>query len=459
MIVMSLSSSQQNGEQPARGGGRSSEGSARPEEARRRRVALTLLVVYGAFAWAVALGCCVAVGWAGRGLDIDPRRVVETYWTMWFHVVAAVGCAAYGMGLRRQRRCGAVVPRAVIVSVIALSVVSVDRLVGIAVPPPSERDQLFEPHPTRGWSHRRGVVGSDSSILTRINSLGLRGPEIPVEKPRDAFRVLFLGDSITFGFGLEDSETFAVQTGALLRARSSTKRVTAINAGVGAYTTWQELDYLRREGMKLDPDVVVLGFCLNDMVDLIGTEPGMVSGRPMNFAFSNVPHWSGLVRAVLSLRESRRTHAVLDSVVWARVDPFRDENSPLRGLEDVYRDPLPAVVEKAWARSLADLDGVRRLCQSHGVAWVLMYLPMARQLVVGGEEIQPEQHLSAWSDRHGVFFLDLTPAFRAEVRRRGGDAGTLLFDEVHPKADGSTLIAEQIVTFMADKGLLPRRAE
>ena len=47
------------------------------------------------------------------------------------------------------------------------------------------------------------------SNLVSTNSYGFRGKEISQEKPRDVYRILLLGDSMTFGWGVEDDQTFS----------------------------------------------------------------------------------------------------------------------------------------------------------------------------------------------------------------------------------------------------------
>jgi hypothetical protein len=42
-----------------------------------------------------------------------------------------------------------------------------------------------------------------------------------------------------------------------------------VNTGVPAYMTWQQLILLQREGMRYDPDLLVLGFVLNDVSEQI----------------------------------------------------------------------------------------------------------------------------------------------------------------------------------------------
>src|SRR6185295_13953410 len=63
-----------------------------------------------------------------------------------------------------------------------------------------------------------------------INSLGLRGPEIGRTPPADITRVLAVGDSQTFGFYLENDQTWPARLEARLRADGS--EVEVVNAGV-----------------------------------------------------------------------------------------------------------------------------------------------------------------------------------------------------------------------------------
>lgn len=90
------------------------------------------------------------------------------------------------------------------------------------------------------------------------NSMGLRGPEIHAKtKPR----ILVLGDSFTYGIGVNDEETFCSILQSLLPGNE------IINAGNGGKGTDYALKFYRTKGKPLDPDVVVLVFCGNDFSD------------------------------------------------------------------------------------------------------------------------------------------------------------------------------------------------
>src|ERR1017187_3533423 len=93
-----------------------------------------------------------------------------------------------------------------------------------------------------------------------INSHGTRGPEFQIEKPANTIRVLSLGDSRTFGWGLTEAETYSGQLQQLLQEKmGAAKKVELINAGVNAWSYSQMLVYFRETALNYQPDFVVLG--------------------------------------------------------------------------------------------------------------------------------------------------------------------------------------------------------
>jgi hypothetical protein len=115
---------------------------------------------------------------------------------------------------------------------------------------------------TYGWRPRAGFKGMDDGRRTTINRRGYRGTEHPYERSPGRRRVVVVGDSISFGEGVDDWRTFS----ALLEARDPSLEI--VNLSVGGYGTDQELIMLEQEGLRYQPDVVILGFCLfSDFTD------------------------------------------------------------------------------------------------------------------------------------------------------------------------------------------------
>jgi lysophospholipase L1-like esterase len=97
------------------------------------------------------------------------------------------------------------------------------------------------------------------------NAEGLREDhEIPLDKPPGELRLLFLGDSCTFGYGLLHREGFVYRLEAKLRAAFPQAHLQCINAGVPGYTLFQGLRFLETRGFRYQPDLVVLNFGWND---------------------------------------------------------------------------------------------------------------------------------------------------------------------------------------------------
>ena len=92
-----------------------------------------------------------------------------------------------------------------------------------------------------------------------INSHGTRGPDFSKLKPTGVYRILFLGDSRTFGWGLSEEETFVRQIEVLLqRYLKNNHQLEAINAGVNAWSYEQIYVYLRDVALSYNPDFVVI---------------------------------------------------------------------------------------------------------------------------------------------------------------------------------------------------------
>jgi hypothetical protein len=117
-------------------------------------------------------------------------------------------------------------------------------------------------HPTRGWALRPGLrdLPAYPGKSLSSNSHGLRGaPEHPYDKPVGTRRVVAIGDSFTFGEDVGDDETWPRRLEALLPG------VEVLNLGVHGYGHDQMLLYLKEEGLRYQPDLVLVGFLPDDM--------------------------------------------------------------------------------------------------------------------------------------------------------------------------------------------------
>ena len=131
---------------------------------------------------------------------------------------------------------------------------------------PAAGDRRFWRHDeSLGWRHRprqRGIHSHrDFRVEVSINSRGLRDREYPIARDPALRRMLFLGDSFGWGFGV-DHEAMLSE---LLEARRPTWEI--INASVSGYGTDQQLLWLQSDGSAYQPDVVLVLFHPNDFLD------------------------------------------------------------------------------------------------------------------------------------------------------------------------------------------------
>ena len=114
------------------------------------------------------------------------------------------------------------------------------------------------------WRLRPGFSSSiwQGEALT-INQIGLRDTEI-LEKAAGTMRILSLGESSTWGHGVDAGDTYTEQAGAMLTA--SGRPAEAINAGVPAWSLYQSALFLEREGGAFAPEAVLVYHLQNDLM-------------------------------------------------------------------------------------------------------------------------------------------------------------------------------------------------
>ncbi len=144
------------------------------------------------------------------------------------------------------------------------------------------------------------------------NSQGLREDhEIPARKAPHEVRILFVGDSCTFGYLLRPEESYVQAVEERLRAQFHSTPIECINAGVPGYSLFQGWRFLETRGAELEPDLVVLNFGWNEAVSWDGwsdfdSHRRLLARRP--------PEWlahSAVARLLWSLRATEKAPAEL----------------------------------------------------------------------------------------------------------------------------------------------------
>jgi hypothetical protein len=315
-----------------------------------------------------------------------------------------------------------------------------------------------EPHPTRGFANRPGVRleygKAEYHVTVAHSSRGFRCPELPPHKPPGRTRVLVLGDSMTYGLGAENHETYAA------RLEQLDPRLEVINAGVPGYSAAEELLLLDEEGPSLEPDLVLVGFFFNDLPGAFKSgvrftlEDGELRYHPPEAP--PVKESSGAPGAVSLWSRSYLYRFTSDRITLLRywlgdVFGFRVRATSVL---------LPEEVEPAWQLSFALLRRIAERSAELGARTLVAVIPDQAQVetdvsVVGLDPslFTIQQRLTAFGRESGIPVLDLLPGMRAGY---AGDGTRLYYRyDRHLRPEGHARVAELILTGGRELALLP----
>jgi lysophospholipase L1-like esterase len=230
-----------------------------------------------------------------------------------------------------------------------------------------------------------------------------------VEKPEGTFRILLLGDSVSVGQGVREYEnTYPAVLETYLRERGL--EVELLNFAVTGYNTQQEVWTLNDKGLAFDPDLVLVGYCLNDRKRSDG---GVLTTLLEQQKAAEGP-----------LRSRARSHplllrSALFRLVRYRVLPKPPEPPP----EMIYGDTVDE-----------SLEFLARLRDEHDFRVMVAIFPRFGKLLQY-RYMDEHDRTEAEARRHGFAWFDLLPAFQ-ECRREL--TGKLGLDSYHPTALGHT---------------------
>lgn len=300
-------------------------------------------------------------------------------------------------------------------------------------------------HPQLRWALKPGYHRQWAGVDVQINDKGLRDRPIDYAKPAGEKRVLVLGGSVTFGYSVP------VETGYVARLEQELPGVRAINTGVGGYSAFQFLEYLKTEGVRFQPDVVVLTFALNDVLEryLIVEELGGTGvyrgGRKTELQLSEAKTpGQAAWRFVQDLPRKTAFYTLARHIKIRMVAKSRGEkelNDQIWMAKKVIHGDDNARLQEAWAKTFEELQQWIDITRAHGATPVLLYVPYRLELEEGVIPNRPVKKVGDFCASRNVVMVDVTPAMAQAAR---GQPGRLFLDEDHPTVEGHALIARQL---------------
>ncbi len=293
---------------------------------------------------------------------------------------------------------------------------------------------------------RPGLNGSFKGKPVRTDAQGLRGSrDYALVKPPGTFRIVGLGDSVMFGWGVGEAETYMQIVERRLNehppavpAALPGRRFEVLDFGVPGYNTAMEVATYEHRAAAYAPDLVLVHFIGNDF---------------------DLPHF-------MKLPKSRRSplHWYLAELLRARFGPARPEDEVDPDLLGHDRSDLPAE-ERAEVRgqyqNMVGEDNFRRslgrlaaLTRPRGIPVVVMAL--------GGEGGRGKIARET-AEANGFRFLDASPHFYDYLVAHGLEGERQNWVKVfriphdgHPNALGHQLYADVVMKELADRGIAPR---
>ena len=302
-------------------------------------------------------------------------------WALGSSVAAALlglGFFAHELGnLRSRRTLGADSPLA--------RQAAVARMV-------AESTGLFDAHPDPDVGRLllpglRDKTYVDQPVST--NGLGLREGPIPMPKPPGVTRVVLLGDSFVFGYGVPAEARLGVHLESYLnqRGRNAKGRVEVLHIGVVSWNLIAEAAFLRRFLTPLDPDLVIQIAVPNDLDDQGGVRG---FGAQSTFGTRSRGRADARVHLAHSVAHWGTTNALGDGLGWESRSRLAEAAAAVGRLaREVERIDARYLMVGYWAGNNPVLDA----------ALAPELAPRQRALISGAFGADAELHVSA-TDPH-----------------------------------------------------------
>ena len=341
---------------------------------------------------------------------------------------------------------------------------------------------MYVPDETLGWVHPANSTfeydGNSGRTVVAFNSKGLRSKEHVYEKVNDTYRILVLGDSYVEAADVSMEHTFASKLEAQLRKAGC--RSELINSGVGGYGTDQELLFLRYEGWKYSPDLVLLMFTIdNDVHDNMvknycrQTEQGIICQAP-----DRIGNWRrGVVATKTFLQTHWHTYSFLQEktarirqvrliLQWLGLSEFKDANEMQQQVPmplNLFLRDAPTEVTRGWDLTKAIVREVHEEVTGRGVEFAVALIPSNLQLDQDTfrqatqefnlpfstlDRTKPNDIMVEFGQKQEIFTIDLLESFLTAQRN-----GERVVDG-HWNALGHQLVAEQMFEVLGSA--LPR---
>lgn len=314
-------------------------------------------------------------------------------------------------------------------------------------------------------------VALDFDTHITINSFGLRDKSRSLEKGNNTFRILILGDSFTYGFGVNNNESYPAVLEGLLNAELTPKHFEVWNAGFASgYSPDTFYVYLREKGMAFNPDLIIVGiFVENDILDLLKNRYvfdenntllriqsdfyHVDNGKLRRGTEGDIPSTFG--RGIIYLKNILTKYSKIFSYLHPRISMlFQKEHSSLFDAE------YPEYLKKKFQDTQFYLHEIKVLAEKNKTPVVILLLPGKASINElwdvylnknpGSDRDKPRKILLSSCANHTLTCFDMWPFFIHAT-----NASKFYFEhDVHWNRQGNQRGAELIKEFLISQKLV-----
>ena len=252
----------------------------------------------------------------------------------------------------------------------------------------------------------------------KANSLGFRDREHSIEKAEGVYRIIVLGDSITQGLCIENNYDLFTSVFERILIKEKTT-VEVFNFGVSGYNTQQEIETLREKGLQFSPDLVILTFCVNDVMRECGSIIAYLSQDALKH------------RRILQMPRFLMKSA-LCRMLYASIEVIRQRFSP-------PQNAFKAITKNTIPENFKNLGD---LAKENGFEVLVVWFPRLDNMKID-KELRRLKGIRNQSISNGLRFLDLSNDLELYAKQK-----PIAADSIHPNQWGHQCAGETIACYI-----------
>ena len=313
---------------------------------------------------------------------------------------------------------------------------------------------LYDETPYIPWGrshvHKRNFEGRWDGTWYSTNSRGWRGPEFEPTFEPDEYRVVALGDSCTFGKGVEERDSWPRQLEGMLKAEmGGSVQPLVVNLGVNGYSSIHYMQVLKNTVAEIKPDLVVLGYNLNDFPNI--AQKVDVAVFQQNKLRESIPWDLRRQLGRLALFRLLRSfyydlHREQD---WATAEHIASQ-APKGSPGSVRRMEKEAEI----------LGEIVRVSREAGAQVAIFLFPYESMVYLDSYSTAPVDNVRDLAKKLGVEFVDLVATFRKAAAESTPPRSLFIRgDRYHPNEEGYRIVARSVADLVLKRGWGPTQHE